>query len=152
MPLGKAGILLFSVVGKSPHGVVADVLDIVSKHNFSYTIKFTSRLIPSGKVWIFLSLHLWVKSYHYSLFDTCCWLSGLVPHLSTRLSPPLRTPVEPTSGRNAAGRKIKGALAAIPDPTRPLTAVTATGLAYPASALSAISMPAVDMDSFVRKV
>ena len=48
-------------------------------------------------------------------------------------------------------RNIQEASAAIPDQTRPLNAVTATRLACPTSASSAISMTAVDMNCLLHK-
>ena len=68
---------------------------------------------------------------------------------TNRSSPPLRTPSEPTSGKNAAGGRSKEPQQSYQ--TKPLTAVAAVGLAYPASAKSAISMPAVDVDSLLHK-
>ena len=73
--------------------------------------------------------------------------SGAAP--STRSSPPLWTPAEPTSGRYTV-REISREPQQ-PYQTRPLTAVAAAGLAYPVSALSAISVPAVDVNSLLHK-
>ena len=68
---------------------------------------------------------------------------------STRSSLPLRTPAEPTSGRNATGGWYREPQQSYQ--TRPLTADTAAGLICLASALLAISMAAVDIDSLLRK-
>ena len=64
---------------------------------------------------------------------------------STRPFPPLRTPTEPIPRRNDAGGRSRDRHQLYQ--TRPLTAVAAAGLACPTSASSAISMPAVDVDS-----
>ena len=52
--------------------------------------------------------------------------------LSTKSSPPLRTPTEPTSGKNTTGGRSRELQQL--HQTRPLTAVTAAGLAYSTSA------------------
>ena len=61
----------------------------------------------------------------------------------------LRTPAEPTSGRKAVGGRFREPQQ--PYPTRPLTTVAVARLACPASASSAISIPAVDVHNLLRK-
>ena len=46
------------------HGIVVNMLEVSYKKassNSGHTIKLTFGLIPLGKVWIPLSLHLWIK-------------------------------------------------------------------------------------------
>ena len=66
---------------------------------------------------------------------------------STRLSPPLRTPAELTSGRNATRGKFREPQQ--PYQTRLLTAVDAAGLACPTSTGSRRGQPPLEI--FVRK-
>ena len=68
---------------------------------------------------------------------------------STKSSPLYRTLSKPTSGGNTApGRSMEPQQ---PYQSRLLTAVAVAGLASPASAWSAINMPAVDVDSLLHK-
>ena len=68
---------------------------------------------------------------------------------SIRSSPSLRTPAKPTSERNAAGGRSREPQQ--PYQIKPLIAVAAAGFACPAEAYSAISVPAVNVDSLLHK-